>query len=213
MVEVLKGVYSINLSDASGLGLECWLLKCPEGLILVDTGMRETSIERIEEELYNIGKKWNDIDLTLITHKHGDHTANLSRVKELTGSPIMAHKGDAHEISEARGVEVISLEHKQELPYCGGIEVINIPGHSDGNVSFYLKSKKIIIAGDTIFGDEEGTLSSPPERYCKDPIMARIELSRLLEYDFDAILLSHGKNVLSGAKTKIEALCNQHKEH
>ena len=207
MVEVLKGVHSINLSELGGLGLECWLLNCSEGLILIDTGMRDLSIERIEAELKSINKNWSDINLILITHKHGDHTANLSKVKELTEAPIMAHEGDAADISDAQGVEVTSLEHKQVLPYCGGIEIINIPGHSDGNVSYYLQSKKIIIAGDTVFGDEEGTLDSPPERYCKDAEMARSELSRLLENDFDAIMLSHGKNVMSGAKSKIIALC------
>jgi len=207
MVEIMEGVYSINLSELGGLGLECWLLNCPKKLILVDAGMRDPSIEKIGEELKSIGKNWSDIDLVLITHKHGDHTANLAKVIELTGAPIWAHEGDAADISEARGIEIISLKHKQILPYCGGIEVVNIPGHSDGNVSYYLHTKKLMIAGDTVFGDEEGTLDSPPERYCKDVNMARNELPRLLEYDFDAIMISHGKNVMSGAKRKIEALC------
>ena len=150
MVEVMEGVHSINLSELGGLGLECWLLNCPKKLILIDAGMRDTSIEKIGEELESIDKKWSDIDMVLITHKHGDHTANLAKVIELTGAPIYAHAGDASDIAEARGIEVLSLEHKQILPYCGGIEVVNIPGHSDGNVTFYLKSKKLMIAGTII---------------------------------------------------------------
>ena len=46
----MEGVHSINLSELGGLGLECWLLNCPEKLILVDVGMRDPSIEKIEEE-------------------------------------------------------------------------------------------------------------------------------------------------------------------
>jgi glyoxylase-like metal-dependent hydrolase (beta-lactamase superfamily II) len=208
MVEVLKGVHSIDFSGLGGLGLECWLLNCPEGLVLVDGGMRENHLEIIESELGSIGKKWSDIGLVLITHKHGDHTANLGKIKELTGAPIKAHKGDASDIADSRGIPVDSLEHGQVIQYCGGIEVIHVPGHSDGNVCYYLHATKAILAGDTVFGDSEGNLESPPERYCKDVDMAKEGIKKLLDYDFEAILLTHGKNSMENAKEKIKRLCS-----
>jgi glyoxylase-like metal-dependent hydrolase (beta-lactamase superfamily II) len=64
-----------------------------------------------------------------------------------------------------------------------------------------------MIAGDTVFGDEEGNLEAPPERYCLDVVQAAREIRRLMDYDFDALLITHGKNTLEGAKEKVEGLC------
>ncbi|UCD45016.1 MAG: MBL fold metallo-hydrolase [Candidatus Bathyarchaeota archaeon] len=208
MVEVLKGVHAIDFSEGGGMGMELWLLNCPEGTVLVDTGMRDYAIEKIETELKSIGKGWRDVEKILITHRHGDHVANLKRVQELTGAEVMSHKDEADAVAE-KGVEVTSLEHGQILPYCGGIEVIHVPGHSDGNAGYYLPAVKAILAGDIIFADDEGKMEAPPERYCKDVDQARREINRFLDYDFDALLLTHGKDTMNGAKEKVRALCGK----
>ena len=207
MVEVLKGVHTIDLSEAGRLSLECYLLDCPEGVVLIDTGMQESAVEKIGTELKSMGRSWRDIGAVLITHKHGDHIRNLPKVKELTGAEVMSHRGDAEDIEASTKVEVESLEHGNWLPYCGGIEVIHVPGHSSGNCCYYLPEKKLLIAGDTVFGDEEGNLEAPPQRYCLDVEQARREIRRLMDYDFDSLLITHGKNTMKGAKEKIEKLC------
>jgi len=207
MVEVLKGVHSVNLSEDGGLSLEAWILDCSEGLILVDTGMRESAIDKLKAELDSIGKSWSDIEKILITHKHGDHVRNLAKAVELTGADVWSHEVEAPLIKEATGVDVKGLRHGEVLDYCGGIEVIHVPGHSEGNASYYLPAVKAIIAGDTIFADDEGKMETPPERYCLDADQAAREIKRLLNYDFDAILLTHGKNTMKGAKDRVKALC------
>ena len=207
MVEVLKGVHSVNLSEDGGLSLEAWILDCSEGLILVDTGMRESAIDKLKAELDSIGKSWSDIEKILITHKHGDHVRNLAKAVELTGADVWSHEVEAPLIKEATGVDVKGLRHGEVLDYCGGIEVIHVPGHSEGNASYYLHAVKAIIAGDTIFADDEGKMETPPERYCLDADQAAREIKRLLNYDFDAILLTHGKNTMKGAKDRVKALC------
>ena len=207
MVEVLKGVHSVNLSEDGGLSLEAWILDCSEGLILVDTGMRESAFEKFKAELDSIGKSWSDIEKILITHKHGDHIRNLAKAVELTGAEVWSHEYEAPLVKEATGVEVKGLKHGAVLDYCGGIEVIHVPGHSEGNACYYLPALKAIIAGDTIFADDDGEMETPPERYCLDADRAAREIKRLYDYDFDAILLTHGKNTMTGAKEKVKALC------
>jgi glyoxylase-like metal-dependent hydrolase (beta-lactamase superfamily II) len=64
----------------------------------------------------------------------------------------------------------------------------------------------MMIVGDTIFGDDDGNLYIPPEKYCTDSGLAAREIRRLLAYDFDKLLLSHGKNILKNAKDKVEEL-------
>ena len=146
MVEILERVHAIDFSEEGGAGMELWILNCPEGTVLVDTGMRELAIEGIEAELSSIDKNWRDIEKILITHRHGDHIQNLKRVHDLTGAEVLSHEDEAEALKE-KGVEVTRLKHGQVLPYCGGIEVIHVPGHSEGNACYYLASKKAIIAG------------------------------------------------------------------
>lgn len=207
MVEVLKGVHAMNLSEPGRLSLECYLLDCPEGVVLIDTGMQESAIEKIGAELESVGKSWRDVEAVLITHKHGDHIRNLPKVKELTGAEVMSHKGDAGDIQQSTKIEVKGLKHGDKLPYCGGIKVIHVPGHSEGNCCYYLPAKRVMIAGDTVFGDEEGNLEAPPERYCLDVEQASREIRRLMDYDFEALLITHGKNTLENAKEKVKELC------
>ncbi|MCD6263520.1 MBL fold metallo-hydrolase [Candidatus Bathyarchaeota archaeon] len=209
MVEVLKGVHVIDLSEEGGLPLECYLLNCDEGVVLIDTGMLPSAIERIEAELRAMGKKWDDIKVCLITHRHGDHIRNLARVKELSGAEVMAHEGDVGEIEKATGVEVKGLKHGERLPYCGGIEVVHVPGHSEGNCCYYLPERRLMIAGDTLFADEKGVLSPPPERYCLDVEQAKHEIKRLLDYDFDVLLVTHGRNTMRDAREKVRELCEK----
>lgn len=209
MVEVVEGIRAINLSEAGRLSLECYLLDCPQGVVLVDTGMQESAISEIEAELTAMGKHWKDVKTVLITHKHGDHVNNLPKVKELTGAPIMAHEGDCADIRDAKKVDVTPLSHGQAIGYCGGIEVVSVPGHSQGNVCYYLPEKRVMIAGDTIFADENGVISAPPERYCMDVKQATRGISRLLDYDFDVLLVTHGKNTLKDAKAKVLELVDR----
>ena len=209
MVEVLEGVHSIDLSEAGDHSLECWVLNCGEGVVLIDAGMQEDALDKIGAELSSIGKGWGDVDLVLITHKHGDHIKNLPRVKELTGAPIKSQRLEAPLIEAAVGVEVEGLDHGEVVDYCGGIEVIHVPGHSEGNCCYYLRGLKAVIAGDTIFGDEEGNLTAPPERYCLDVEQATREMRRLLDYDFDYLLYTHGKDVMKDAKEKVKELVEE----
>ena len=206
MVEVLKGIHSIDFSEEKNHGMELWVLDCPEGPVLIDTGMGDPVLGEIEGVLSSLGKGWGDVKAVLITHKHGDHIRNLAKVKELTGAPIYSQREEVPAIKDQTGVEPEGLEHGAVLPYCGGIEVIHVPGHTEGNCCYLLPAKDALIAGDTVFGDEEGNIFEPPERYCLDVEQATKEIERLLDYDFDSLIYTHGKDIVGGAKEKVREL-------
>jgi len=209
MVKILDNLYSIDHSEAKNHGMESWILDCAEATILIDGGMTPIHVENIGAELNSIGKQWSDISLILVTHKHGDHINNLPKLVELTGAQVKAHELEAPLINEAVGVDVQGLKDHTLLPYCGGIELIHVPGHSEGNSCYYLRKHKTMIAGDTIFGDEEGNLMPPPERYCLDVEQAIAEIRRLLDYDFDLLVYTHGKDILKDAKEKVRSLVDK----
>ena len=208
MVEVIKGIRTVEQSPADGWDLEGYILECGEDLVMIDTGFTPHDIKAYSVELEKMSRDWRNIVAILITHGHGDHIENLPEIKEKTGAEVMAGIGDAENIRLRTGVKVDrALSHGDVIGLCRGIEAILIPGHSAGNLCFYLKESKTIIVGDTIFGDAEGNLFPPPERYCDDVAMATREIRRLLDYDFENLLLSHGKNLLGGAKGAVEEFC------
>ena len=208
MTRVSNRVRTIEVAKADDLSTEIYLLECDGGLILIDVGFTPLCINNIGAELVEMGKSWEDIKLILITHAHGDHIENLPRVLKLIGNPdVMLGAGDVESLKEQTGVKAdMGLEHGDIISACGGIEVVSVPGHSDGNLSFYLRDEKTMIVGDTIFGDDNENLYTPPEKYSKDAGLAAREIRKLLAYDFDTLLLSHGKNVLKNAKDKVEEL-------
>ena len=71
MVKILDGLYGIDHSEAKNHSMESWILDCNEGTILIDGGMTPEHVKGIGKELESIGKSWKDVDLILITHKHG----------------------------------------------------------------------------------------------------------------------------------------------
>lgn len=210
MVRVTERIRAVDIERADGLSTKVYILNCEGGLILIDVGFTELCIRNIEAELKSMGKTWGDIKLILITHAHSDHIANLPKILDLTGGPeVMLGEGDIDALKEETGIDAdMGLEHGDVIDACGGIEMISVPGHSDGNMSFYLRGEKAMIVGDTIFGDDDGHLYTPPAKYSKDGDMAAREISKLLDYDFDKLLLAHGKNILSNAKSEVEKLVN-----
>jgi len=211
MVEILEGLWAVRQSPADGLELEGYILDCGEDLVLVDAGFTPQDVDIYQRELRSMGREWADIDVILITHAHGDHIGNLPLIKKKTGAEVMAGSGDVDRIKERTAVDVDRrLIHGDVIDVCGGIETIGVPGHSEGNLSFYLRRHRTIIAGDSIFGDLEGNLYAPPEKYCQDAEMAARGMRRLLDYDFDVLLLSHGRNLMSGAKDEVSNLCREY---
>ena len=207
-MEILRGIWAVELSKADGLDNKAYITGCTDGVVLIDTGYTKEDIESISRELLSMGRTWDDVKIILITHEHGDHIENLAALKDLTDAQVMVGEGDVSGVESQTGIEVDrSLRHGDFIQMCGGIEAIHVSGHSVGNLSFYLQKQKVIIAGDTIFGDDNGILHPPPEKYSLDARMAEAGIKRLLFYDFDALLLAHRKNVLKNAKGRVRTLC------
>lgn len=73
--------------------VNCFLIQGVEGCILVDTGL-PGSESKIKKALKKCGLSFKDIKLIVITHAHVDHAGSATRLRELSGAPIVAHEGD-----------------------------------------------------------------------------------------------------------------------
>jgi len=59
------------------------------------------------------------------------------------------------------------------------------------------------VVGDVVIGVPAGELSTYPEKVIDDREQLLRSAARLLEYEFDALLLCDGEPLLSGAKQKL----------
>lgn len=204
---VLKDVFTVKLVPA-----KVTLLKSGDKLILVDTGISAENANAILGYARDVLKMPLEKhgEVCIITHRHRDHMVGLKSLAEKCSFKVAAHINDAPAIEADTGVKVeLKLNDRAILDYCGGIQLVLVPGHTAGNSCFYLKEKSTIIVGDTLNIDINGMLSPPKDSYCMDSVSAKREIRRLMEFDFDSMIFSHsgwngGQDLESGAKKKLE---------
>lgn len=79
----------------------------------------------------------------------------------------------------------------EELPYCGGIIVLNTPGHTPGHISLYHKQSGTLIAGDALFA-VDGKLIDPNPKTTIDMQAAVASANKLKQYDYKQMICYHG---------------------
>ena len=133
-----------------------------------------------------------------------------SSLNEMTGE----NKERAeHFIRFLQSIEPVHVDRKlhtdEYLPWCGGIQVINTPGHTPGHISLYLPVSNTLIAGDSIV-IEHGKLNIANPQYAWDLDEAVRSVQRLLTYDISQIVCYHGGLFQGDVKS---ALCQLIKEY
>src|SRR6201991_5080945 len=74
-------------------GLASYLITSPQGHILVDTVMPE-STSQIKANIEKLGFKITDIKYLVNTHAHIDHTGGLAEMKQASGGQLVAGAAD-----------------------------------------------------------------------------------------------------------------------
>lgn len=144
---------SVLLADNPGKmtldGTNTWILRAPgsEECVVVDPGPKDKAhLDAVAAS--------GSVVLTLVTHRHADHTAGLKRFHRKTEAPIRAWestfvRGDTTPLGDGEVIEAAGLR----------IEVMFTPGHTADSVSFVLDDA--ILTGDTILG--RGTTVLDPQ--------------------------------------------------
>ena len=82
-----------NLYYVGSKDLASYLIATPQGHILINSGL-EASVPLIKASVEQLGFKFTDIRILLISHAHWDHDAGSAAIKKLTGAAYMVMDGD-----------------------------------------------------------------------------------------------------------------------
>ncbi|NKE72593.1 hypothetical protein [Candidatus Manganitrophus noduliformans] len=136
-----------------------------------------------------------------------DHIREAMECRLLLNTKVWAPEADAPEM----GSVTIDQTYKDGDLLPAGLKAVSIPnGKSPGESALYLnKHGGIFILGDALVGMPEGTLKLlSPDKYT-DVNKAKEGLRRLLDYEFEIVLVGDGKPILSGGKKAVEAFLNR----
>ena len=85
----------------------------------------------------------------------------------------------------------ITLNDGDIFDWCGGMEIVETPGHMPGHISIYLRESKTLIAGDALV-ILNGKLAVANPQYTLDMSEAIKSINKLLNYDIQKIICYHG---------------------
>lgn len=204
-----------------------------KNVILIDAGLPE-QLENIREEVEKAGVSFDRINKIIITHHDLDHMGSLSSIVKNSKSEIevLAHSGERPYIEgdkigikitperlssmpEAMKETIKQLKTKvnrivkdeENLPYCGGIEVIYTPGHTPGHICLYLRKYKALVTGDAM-NVVNNELIGPNPEYTFDMEQAMESLKKLTKYDIETVICYHGGVFTKGSNERIAKLAN-----
>ncbi|MDG3009399.1 MBL fold metallo-hydrolase [Rhodococcus sp. D2-41] len=146
---------AVMLCENPGLfeleGTNTWILRAPESqrCVVVDPGPDD------HEHLRRVAQQW-PVELTLITHRHGDHTGGVDHFLELSGAPIRA-VDPRFRRAGMDGRPGDGLPDGAVITAAGlRIEVLATPGHTADSVSLLVDDPAggsgVVLTGDTILG-------------------------------------------------------------
>jgi glyoxylase-like metal-dependent hydrolase (beta-lactamase superfamily II) len=151
---------------------------------------------------------WEAIDLlgpfagVWITNRNHSRAAAVFR--ERYGATVYVHEADADKLEAGADA---TLRGGERLP--GEIELIHVPGKSPGEIAFHLPRSGALVVGDVVIGVPAGELSTYPDKVIDDMDQLRRSAARLLDFEFDALLLCDGEPLTSGGKQKLREFVEQ----
>jgi metallo-beta-lactamase class B len=129
---VAGNLYYVGTAD-----LAVYLINTPGGNILINSDFKQ-DLPAIKKSIEQLGFKYGDTKIILISHAHGDHDEGTGVIKQETGANLMVMDADvAAEQSTAQGrpgAHVDRVLHDGDTVSLGGSKLVAhlTPGHTPG---------------------------------------------------------------------------------
>lgn len=161
-------------------GLSAFLIKTPEGAILLD-GTMEENVPAMEASIKALGVKLSDVKIMLNSHAHFDHAGGFAHLKRDTGATLMAMKEDVWALENGKHfgdqdyegtfapVKVDRVLTDGAKVTLGGVTMTAIatPGHTSGCTTWVLPVRvkagiknvvfpcSMLVAGNKLVGNRQ----------------------------------------------------------
>jgi glyoxylase-like metal-dependent hydrolase (beta-lactamase superfamily II) len=205
-----------------------------DGLTVIDASLSTKTAEKLEPQLKTMGLGLSDIKNILITHAHPDHIGGLAELQRRTNARTAIHRRDAPvargemQVPRPTPAQVDGLGWKLmaalplnpnitparvDLELKGGdklddilpgLEVIELHGHSPGQVGYWWPEKRLLIGGDVLMHPSWG-LMLPLGGVTPDMAEAKRSIRKVAEMDVDIMCFGHGLPFIGNAAAQIRA--------
>ena len=138
----------------------------------------------------------------LLTNRH--HWRHCSELIEAFGVTVHASAPGMHEFGSDRPVTPFGFG--DELP--GGAVAYEVGAICPDESALHFPEAAVLACADGVIREDGGPLTFVPDRYMDDPQDTKAGLAaayrRLLDLDFDTLLLAHGSPWVGGAKGALQ---------
>ncbi len=181
---------------------------------LIDSGIFMKT-KYLIQELNKNNYKLQNLKSIILTHCHCDHIGGVKELLDNSNAKVIAHKNDVPYILQKAIIDGpykgMMIEEQKTMKYLNcvvprvdiqlesdsvvdNLQVINVPGHTPGSIALYEKDKKYMFFGDVIReSKKEGLSIGKPEKFNVDSKQVYKDAEKLLSYEIEYGLLSHGK--------------------
>jgi glyoxylase-like metal-dependent hydrolase (beta-lactamase superfamily II) len=132
-----------------------------------------------------------DVQMIIVTHRHGDHWASIDLVKKKLGAPVFCHDADR---APYRDKVFDTLGDGDEIPIGDTrVKIIHTPGHTPGSICLLVESADgpVLMSGDTLFPGGPGRSDKPADLL---EMVGSIEAKLLPLDEATAVYPGHGDN-------------------
>lgn len=194
MVEILPDIWTWSwLSPAHGYNFNGYLVHLPGGNLCIDPA------DPTPEDLTEIVHR--GVSRILLTNRN--HVRDANRVRSRTGARTAIHAADAG-YAEGQGAAID--EHLAVGDVIGPLRVVAAAGKSAGEIALHWPARRLLFVGDVVIGNPPGALSLLREKVMEDPPALRASVRRLLDLDFDVLLVGDGTPILHAARARLADL-------
>ena len=202
-----------DLLQVRSPGMNFYVLKDAFGLYLIDAGFIAGPF-LLRRALRRRGWGSEPVRGIIVTHGHLDHILNVAVVARETGAWIAAPRIDAAYYSgharytgrtritgvlEAIGRAVLGfrsftptrwIDDGDFLDVWHGLQAVNLPGHTAGQMGFYCARLKLLFTAD-LFATHYGITRLPPDVFNSEPERIPGSIARALSFDLEGVLPNH----------------------
>ena len=183
--EISAGVYYCGFASEDSYGASSYLIRRPDGNVLVDSPRAARPLlERIEE--------LGGVRVMFLTHR--DDVADHAKFHARFGCERVLHRADVG--GDTRTVER-QISGDGAVPLADDLVVIPVPGHTRGSAALWYRApggETFLFSGDHLWASGDGEGLSASRGVCWYSWSKQTDsVERLLAHDFTWVLPGHGR--------------------